>query len=104
MLGGFVASTLSVTALYSVLGIALGLGINKLNQVLDDRLLRRAYSSPWAAVPLKLLPMALVLTSVAWAFPSFEADWQGTTPGLFFVGLFFGMQTSLMEDLGRLFN
>lgn len=86
--------------IYSVLGIALGLGVNKMNGMLSKRL-PKVYSSKWAAVPLKLLPVGLALVLVQLVMTEFAYNWQQTTPGLFFVLFYFGMQTSLMKDMGR---
>ena len=83
---------------YSVLGIALGVGVNKLNRFLS-RQLRRVYASRWASIPLKLLPVGLVLVALHWQFKDFSDNWQNTIPGLFFVTFFFGLQTSLLEDV-----
>lgn len=87
--------------LYTVVGIALGVGVNRLNKLLD-RKLPKVYASAWAALPLKLLPVILVVVAMQLASRRFASDWQSTTPGLFFVTFFFGLQSSLMEDAARL--
>lgn len=86
---------------YVVLGIFSGMGLNRLNEFMDARV-PGAYRSAWAAVPLKILPLALALVGAQIASASFASDWQSTTPGLAFVTFFFAMQTSLMEDIARL--
>lgn len=88
--------------LYSVAGIALGAGVNRLNRWLDDGIPRAYSSNKWLPVLLKLLPPALALAGVQLMSADFSLDWQTTTPGLFFVAFFFGLQTSLMEDVVRL--
>lgn len=87
--------------LYAVLGVVAGALVNRFNRLLDSRL-PKMYASPWAAAPLKLLPAVLVLAGTELPLPGFAMDWQSTTPGVFFVSMFFGMQTGLMEDLARL--
>lgn len=83
--------------IYSAMGLGLGLGVNKLNKVLDEKV-PSVYEKMWASIPLKLLLVAIVLVAVQFGSESFARNWQSTTPGIFFVTLFFGMQTSLMED------
>ncbi len=83
---------------YSVLGITLGVGVNKLNLFLSGQL-RRVYASKWSSIALKLLPVGLTLVLLHWQLADFSDDWQGTIPGLFFVTFYFGLQTSLMNDV-----
>lgn len=83
---------------YSALGVAAGLATNRVNAWLDARAPALYERRPVAAA-LKLLLLAAVLAGAQAASARFAADWQATTPGLFFVSLFFGLQTSLMEDL-----
>lgn len=81
--------------LQSLAGIGLGVLVNEINKAVDARL-PRAYSHPLAGVLLKLLPIALVAIAVGTVVDSFAQEWQTTIPGLFFVTLYFGLQSSLM--------
>lgn len=83
---------------YSLLGFAAGYATNQVNKALDSRL-PRVYGKAWAAIALKLCVIAVFAANAEALFRQFVLQWQGTTPGLFFVSLFFGMQTSLMEDV-----
>lgn len=93
-----VARNLGGILVYSVLGFGAGIATNLANKRLDSKL-AAAYANRLVAIVLKLLLVGVVLASVELAFAQFAAAWQATTPGLFFVTLFFGVQTSLMEDV-----
>lgn len=105
-----VVSNLGGILVYSVLGFGAGLATNLANAWLGAKVLPLAYGNTPAAksaatsaaklavIVLKLLLVGAVLAGVELGFSRFAAAWQATTPGLFFVTLFFGVQTSLMQD------
>lgn len=83
-------------AVYAVAGLALGLAAEAFNRWVSARLCER---KPCArALAPKLVVAAAAFVALQAAFPDFALDWQNTTPGVFFVGLFFGMQASLFAD------
>jgi hypothetical protein len=86
---------------YSALGFGAGIATNMANKRLDATF-PAAYGNKVAASVLKLLLVGTVLAWVELGFAQFAAAWQATTPGLFFVTVFFGVQTSLMEDVTSL--
>lgn len=92
----FGAQNVAVLALYTALGAALGLGTEWVNR----RMGRAACGDKPCArmVVPKLLVIIALFALVQLLLPEFASDWQNTTPGLFFVGVFFGMQGSLFSD------
>ena len=118
-----VVRSLGGVLVYSVLGFGAGLATNLANTWLGATVLPSAYGNTSAAkstaksaaksaatsaaksaaklvaIVLKLLLVGAVLAGVELGFTRFAAAWQATTPGLFFVTLFFGVQTSLMQDV-----
>lgn len=86
--------------LQSLVGLVLGILVNALNKAAEARL--AVYDRPAAGVLLKLVPVAAAALGLGALFPAFSAEWQVTIPGLFFVTMYFGTQTSLMEDVVRL--
>lgn len=101
LLPAFGSQNASTLVVYAVAGIAAGVGVNRLNKYLDAKL-PGAYRNKFAASALKMLPIVAVLLVAQMLAAPFARNWQGTTPGLFFVTFFFGLQTSLMEDLTSL--
>lgn len=91
----------STLLVYAAAGILVGMGANRLNKFLDASV-GKPYENPWAGVALKLVPVAFAVLMTQLLSATFARDWQGTVPGLFFVTFFFGMQSSLMEDVSRL--
>ena len=101
LLPAFGSQNAATLVAYTLLGVAAGVGVNRLNKFLETKL-PRAYKNRYASVGLKMVPIAaVVLLAQALAAP-FARNWQSTTPGLFFVTFFFGLQSSLMEDLTSL--
>lgn len=100
-LPGFGRQNLATLLVYLVLGIGLGMGINGLNVVLQ-RKFRKAYTSPYARVPLQLLPVVMVLVALQFVVPSFTRNMTSTLPGVFFVAFFFGTQFSVLAGLTQL--
>lgn len=100
---GFTGSNSALAlATYALVGIALGMATNRINEYAETELSVRAYAHPVTSVGMKLIPTAATLLALQAVSGRFAADWQATTPGLFFVGLYFTMQTSLTKDLARL--
>lgn len=92
MLAGFGA-----VMLQSLVGLVLGVAVNAFNKA--------AVGGRWvrpARIALKLVPVALVALVAEAVAPGFADEWQVTVPGLFFVTMYFGTQTSLMEDVAGL--
>lgn len=94
MLKGFAA-----VMLQSLVGLLLGILVNAFNKA-AERL--SAYDRPAAGVLLKLVPVAVAALGLGALWPALSDEWQVTIPGLFFVTMYFGTQTSLMEDVVRL--
>lgn len=93
---GPVLAVFATAMVHAALGAALGVAIERGN-VAPDR-----WSDPWAVTAARLAPSAAVLAVVHALAPRLGADWQATTPGLFFVAAFFGVQTRLLGDFARL--
>ena len=85
---------------YILLGIFAGVAVNRLNEFMESRA-PGAYRRAWTALPMKMIPIVLVMGITQAVSPAFASDWQGTTPGLALVTFFFAMQTSLSADVAR---
>lgn len=81
---------------YTAAAVGLGLGVEYAN----SRMGRAACGSRPCARMLapKLAVIAAVFLALQYALPYFALDWQNTTPGLFFVSVFFGLQASTFAD------
>lgn len=80
--------------LASFIGIAAGLLVNKVNHQAANGINPRA-----VRLLVKLAAVAIGVALMEQVAPRFAQEWQATTPGLFFVAYYFGMQSSLMADV-----
>lgn len=56
--------------------------------------------TPLTALIFQLVLAIFMLYVIeVWISPSFGANWQSITPGLFFVSIFFGLQTSMYNNI-----
>ena len=101
-LPGFGRNNLATALVYLVLGIGLGMAVNGLNMIMS-RKFRKVYRSPWAAAPLHLVPVVMVLFALKFLVPSFARNMTSTIPGVFFVAFFFGTQFAVMARLVQLY-
>lgn len=86
-------------AIHIVPGIILGLAINAAMVKLKERL----KLSPLMAVAIHITVLILILYIIETKISTrFAFEWQNITPGLFFVSILFGLQTSLFSDLSNL--
>jgi len=84
---------------YGLIGAALGLGIDKLSV----RLQKEYEIGKPAMLLLQLFLMVLVVYAIQeFVSERFASDWQSTTPGLFFVSFFWGIQGNFYANLGSL--
>ena len=85
-----------VTAYHVIPAIILGVICEKLNNYLQIK-----YKiQPLVAVCLQLIIAIFFLYIIEiYICPSCGVEWQAITPGLFFVSLFFGLQTSLYSNI-----
>lgn len=82
--------------LFAIPAIILGLAINKLCTVIKDK-----FQFPVLAMVLIQLLIAILVLYIIEIYISawYGASWQSTTPGLFFAGIYFGLQTLLFADI-----
>lgn len=80
----------------SVAYAAIGFVLGRATDAIGKRVVRTR--NPYLAALLRVTITALVLAVFS---PAFHATWQATTPGLFFVTMFFGTQTTLIADITR---
>jgi len=86
--------------LYSIIGIGVGIGTNKLSKQVTDMLgLKDAWTKTATQVVVISVVLALIQTYVS---ASFASDWNNITPGLFFVSFFFGLQGEVMSSIAQL--
>jgi hypothetical protein len=89
---------LSTSLFYGAAGIFAGFAADGLNKRLNKPL---QGANRYIRTVAKLLVPALLLFLIHQWSPRFATDWQSTTPGLFFVSYFFGLQGDLMSDLTK---
>lgn len=84
---------------YSMTAIVLGMIMDYVNKKLDNNL-SIFKQNRYVSVIAKILLIALVFNYIQDHISAeFASDWQSTTPGVFFVSIFFGLQSNLFSTL-----
>lgn len=85
-----------VTALYVLPGIVIGVLCEKITRYLQTK-----YKlNPLVAIIIQLFIISVVLYLIEfYVSPEYGSNWQSITPGLFFVSVFFGLQSSLYSNI-----
>lgn len=92
-------TNIQTVVLYTVVGAICGLLTNMINKTI----IKTKFPKPSpVTVLLKTLVCGFTLLTIQSYNRDFAYDWQSTTPGLFFVSVFFGLQTDLMADITAL--
>jgi len=96
--GSFLLRSLLLLVPGIILGHAIDITVDKLKRegVLGDTLL------PY--VMLQSVVMVFVLYTLTYGLGHYSEEFQRTPSGLFFVALFFGMQTNYISNLQRVLN
>lgn len=84
--------------------IVLGAVINNVSDKIEKRF---KWTGPTLMIFVQLFLSAIVLFLIETKlsrFTSYDEEWQGTTPGLFFAAVFFGVQTKLYENITKSFS
>ena len=95
-------STLSLISknwLWAIVGVLVGWLGNKINTYLDKTL-----PVTYLGLVLQLLVLSTLLGILHKAVLAFGWSWQNTTPGLFFVSVFFGVQFTTFEAVKSIWN
>jgi hypothetical protein len=84
--------------IYAIMGIVLAMITNKIYSHVDKFELDSKIK-----LAIKFLIFGSVLYYVHhYISKEFASDWQSTTPGLFFVSMYFGLQPNLMNQIAQL--
>jgi len=94
-----IAQYYKVTAYFALPAIILGIICEKISSYLQ----RTFNLSPLVAIVLQLILATLILYIVEIHISSeYGSYWQNITPGLFFVSIYFGSQSSLYTNINNL--
>lgn len=85
-------------AIHIIPGIVLGLSINGVMIKLKESLKFKPLTSIAIHVTILILILYIIETRIS---TRFAFEWQNITPGLFFVSILFGLQSSLFSDLSN---
>ena len=84
--------------LWTLSGILIGLSANLVNSYLVE-----STKLNYASLLLQLLLTSAVLAIIHQSVKRFGWTWQNTTPGLFFISFYFGVQFSVFQSIQKLF-
>lgn len=85
---------------YSTFAVVLGIVCNNIANFIDRSNLPLVSTNVYASAILKIAVIGFILLFVKNNIsPHFGSDWQNTTPGFFFVIIFFNMQYNLLATL-----
>lgn len=84
-------------AIQAVPALILGVVVDKACEKIQQKL----NLGPLAMIIIQIIILAIVLYIIEKYLSKMYADeWQGTTPGLFFVSFYFGVQFNLFSNVG----
>lgn len=95
--GKYAAKTVAHTAAGLLLGVGIDRVCNKLQQGLKLK--------PGVMILIQLIVIVVVFYVIEmYISEKYAMEWQNITPGLIFVGLFFGSQFNLFENIKKFFK
>ena len=85
----------------TLMGVIAGIAANRITRTIDGG--QNDKKTVFIAFT-KLITIGIFLMVLERQFPGMAEEWQSTTPGLFFVSFFFGLQTNVINHMVAIRN